>query len=257
MNSSALYKPSDAVWLTASAGSSYRAPALEERYKFIDLGHVVELGNPDLKSERGNFFDLGVKLKSARLEATANAFVHMLDNLITMAPADSVVFVSTDDGTDPIKRFARRYKNISRARLTGFDAMARWIALPGSILYGNISYVYGADRVTDQPLPAIAPLNAVLGIEQRLGKHGRIDIRTRAYDRQNRVAVGEKQTPGYVLLDAYVHSASIQAGKAQLQWTAGIDNVLNTAYRNHLTTNRDSWLLDPGRNFKCRLTILW
>jgi outer membrane receptor protein involved in Fe transport len=187
----------------------------------------------------------------------ANIFVHQLDNLITMAPTDSVAFIQTADGTVPVKRFARRYKNIARATLAGFDAEARWMAYPGNTIYGNISYVHGVDRDSGQPLPAIAPLNLVIGIRQKLGKAGTIDVRARGYHRQDRVAEGEKPTPGYALLDGYIHSAPIKIGTVQLHWTAGVENALNAAYRNHLATNRGNWSWEPGRNFKCKLTILW
>jgi len=50
-------------------------------------------------------------------------------------------------------------------------------------------------------------------------------------------------------------SEKIALGKTGLQIFAGIDNITNTSYANHLSTNRGSISVEPGRNFYIRMNF--
>jgi len=257
LNGNALFRISQHLHLTGSVGRSYRAPSLEERYKYIDLGYAVEMGNPELKPEQGNFFDTGLKINTETFKMSANLFLNVLNNMIVMAPADSTVFWLGDGSGTTDAMYTRRYRNIDRAKLAGFDFDIYWQMYAGGSLYGNLSFVRATDSYSGNPLAGIAPLNGLLGIRQQLGFIGFLEVNTRFYNRQHRVAEGEQPTDGYVLLNGYVQSRPIVLGRIQWQLSGGIENMLNTRYRNHLATNRGDWMLEPGRNVKFKLSFLW
>ncbi|HBH22138.1 MAG TPA: hypothetical protein DDY13_01820 [Cytophagales bacterium] len=251
------YHLNEDISLTTSYGRSYRAPSLEERYKFINLGNAIEMGNPDLVPEQGNFLDAGIKINTSRIQLTGNVFINYIDKMITMAPADSVSFFISDDAGPSQKTFARRYQNINKALLSGFEVSVDWLAYSSGVAYGQLNYVRGIDRSKEENLPQIIPFNGMIGLRQKVRDAGSIDLRVRHFAAQNNVAEGEVTTDAYTLLDCFFESEPLRMSGWQLQFTAGIENITNTRYRNHLSTNRGFWMLEPGRNIKCKVSILW
>jgi hemoglobin/transferrin/lactoferrin receptor protein len=251
------YQMLDGISLTAAYGRSFRAPSLEERYKYINLGNRVELGNADLVPEQGNFIDVGIKKRSAKLQFAANVFFNRISKMITMSPADSVVFVMEGDMGLSEKTFARKYQNIDEATITGFEMSVDWQAYPSTVVYGQVSYVRGIESNTKENLPGIVPLNSTAGLRRQLGNLGDVEFRTRIFNAQDKIAEGEVKSDGYWLLDCYATTSPITLGGSQLQFSAGIENIANTKYRSHLSTNRGNWALEPGRNVKLRLSVSW
>jgi outer membrane receptor protein involved in Fe transport len=217
----------------------------------------VELGNPDLVPEQGNFVDAGIKVNASRIQLTGNVFLNYLSSMITMVPADSVSFSAPEESGSTAKVHARRYENIDKALLSGFEFNVDWWLYPAGVAYGQLSYVRGDDRNTGDHLPQIAPLNGVVGIRHRITELGTIDVRSRFFGSQNKVAEGELPSEGYVLVDCFLTSKPIQMQGIQLQLSAGVENLTNTSYRSHLSTNRGNWMLEPGRNMKFKLSVTW
>ena len=60
-NMGLLYKVGEKTEFVMNAARSYRAASLEERFRYIDLGSKVQLGNPNLKPEKGYSVDLGFR----------------------------------------------------------------------------------------------------------------------------------------------------------------------------------------------------
>jgi outer membrane receptor protein involved in Fe transport len=69
------------------------------------------------------------------------------------------------------------------------------------------------------------------------------------------VAPGESTTESYFLSDFSIYSSSKELGITSFQIFAGVDNVFNKAYRNHLATNRGMILSEPGRNVFIKLVM--
>ncbi|MFA6826576.1 MAG: hypothetical protein WCR43_05985, partial [Bacteroidales bacterium] len=70
-----------------------------------------------------------------------------------------------------------------------------------------------------------------------------------------KIAEGEKETPGYYRLDAALNTKAFDLRFMKLQLFAGIDNITNNRYTNHLSTNRGDISVEPGRNFFIRLKL--
>ena len=76
-------KLSDSLDASLLAARGYRAPSLEERFKYIQLGGgVANWGNPDLDPEESLFFESGLTWRSDRAFAGISAFANLLDNMI-------------------------------------------------------------------------------------------------------------------------------------------------------------------------------
>nr|MCU0407160.1 TonB-dependent receptor [Ignavibacteriaceae bacterium] len=69
-----IYSLLPSIDLTLGLGASFRSPSLEERFQYIDQGSVVRVGNPELKPEKGQSIDFGVRHYSDNLKILSSFF---------------------------------------------------------------------------------------------------------------------------------------------------------------------------------------
>ena len=98
-NASALYHLLKNMDVTLNVGRSFRSPSLEERFKYIDLGSKVRLGDPNLKPEKGLFGDIGLRVWKDKLQIQANGFINYLNDMIVETPGIFVYALSTGINT--------------------------------------------------------------------------------------------------------------------------------------------------------------
>ncbi len=240
-----IYSLSRAIDITLTAARSFRSPSLEERYQYIDLGNLVELGNPGLKPERGYFFNSGLRIWDERLSLTLDIFLNNLTDLVVQEPG-------TYEG-----RAALIESNVGKARLYGFDLGTEYNVLYNFTLYANASYVRGRDIANNLDLPQIPPFNAKIGIRSRVIDFINADLSAITFASQNRIAPGEISTPGYTYFDLYLSTSPLNLGFTKLNILGGIENITNREYRNHLATNRGLITSEPGRNFFLKMSFSW
>ncbi len=241
-NVAAVIRLTPEINLTANVARSFRAPYLEERYQYIDLGNLVKVGDPSLKPEKGLFGDVGVRFYGSRASLSMNLFYNRIEDMVVEAP-------STYEGRSALKK-----TNVGTAVLYGAeirgDVASRGGALRG---YASAAYVYGQDRYLDAPLPLIPPFNGTAGLEVKLGGAARAEFVASFFADQERIASWEKRTPGYALYDLYLSSRPIGFAGLKTRLVLGVENLFDRAYRDHLSTNRGSITVQPGRNVIVRL----
>lgn len=238
-----LYKPSSSTDVTFTLARSFRSPYLEERYQYIDLGSLVKFGDPNLNPERGMFGDVGVRFWHDSWNLVANVFYNRINDMVIEAPA-------TYEGREALQK-----TNIGSAELYGFDMRLEYNPWRSFTVYGSAAYVYGQDTYINDPLPLVPPLNGRLGISGPVSRFFRFELAATLFATQSRTADWEIETPGYTLLDAYLSSKSVSLGSLNGKLFLGIENILDRAYRNHLSTNRGAITAEPGRNVSVRLQL--
>ncbi|MCK7522974.1 MAG: TonB-dependent receptor [Ignavibacteriales bacterium] len=211
---------------------------MEERFQYINLGGDVYLGNPNLKSERGIFTDVGFRVWNDNISLKTNFFYNSFNDLVI----DKPIIV------DSLYQKA----NVGKARLYGFDLGLEYSFINNIIFFATASFVRGEDTENKTALPQVPPFNGRVGVKSSSLKYISIEIASTFFTRQNNVSFGEKTTPGYVLFDGYVNSMPINLSIATVKLFAGVENIFNKQYRNHLSTNRGQILSEPGRNFFIR-----
>ena len=254
-NASMLYRLTAQIHLTASAGRSFRSPSLEERFKYIDLGSRVRLGDPELKPEKGWFGDLGFRIWKERLHVQFNLFTHYLHDMIVEVPG-VFVYTLTSDGpgvTDTLPALVNA--NVERAMLNGGEYSVSWQLLPNLVVLSQGSIVTGRNLSKKEFLPLIAPAQASAGLRYQLPGRFSVEWITRAVAPQRRVAQGETETEGYLVTDLSLFSFPVQLGTAGIQFFGGVDNLFNRSYRNHLATNRGEIRVEPGRNLYLKVIL--
>ncbi|MGE5621097.1 MAG: TonB-dependent receptor [archaeon] len=250
-NMDLLYSVMNGINLNFNLARSFRAPSLEERYKYIDQGNLIYLGDPDLKPEQGFSTDAGVRIFSDNYTVNLGVFLNSLSNMVVEKPS---TYKDKDTGKE---RAALISSNVGKARLYGFDLNAEYNFMSNYVCYLLASYVSGRDIEKDLYLPQMPPLNGKLGLRVPVQEYANIDFSATLFSAQNHVAQGEMKTPGYAYFDLYLNSVPFRIGKSSLTVFAGIENITDKSYRNHLASNRGLLNIEPGRNFFLKLDFNW
>jgi iron complex outermembrane receptor protein len=157
------------VTLGASVARAFRPPAIEELFSAGPhlATYAYEVGNPQLRAERGNGIDVFARLARRHVSGEVSVFAMRLNDFIYQQPLlDGVT-------GEPVRdRRLRRY-NVYRAeqadaRMHGAEGRLEWRVpqLRGLVLDGTVSWVEGTQQLPPvaagatawTPLPAMPPL---------------------------------------------------------------------------------------------------
>jgi len=253
INAGALYKLNADVDLALNLARSFRSPSLEERFKYIDLTNYVRLGNPDLNPEKGYSADLGIRIWKHRFNLQSGIFINRLTDMIVEKSGNFIYTLTSDSQPDTVAALIN--SNIRKALLYGFDFKFDYNFYNNFVLFGSGSYVRGKDTGEDKNLPQIPPFKGRLGMRYTCSSIGSIELAVIGAAKQNKIAEGETKTDGYMRFDLALSSTDINLSFARLQLFAGIDNITDKSYTNHLSTNRGNITAEPGRNIFVRLKL--
>jgi len=213
--------------LRASFGQGYRVPNLKERYYLFDhsaLGYMV-LGNPDLKPEASNSFQLGGTL-TFRQDVTfeVNAFMNRVKDLIQTDMSNTTII----DGVT-----AYTYRNIARARTQGIETGLRWQATPALALNVGYTFTDAKNLDTGGELTRRPRHIGRVGADWRALPDTTVSVRTRIQSSElissddvaqsNGGSGGGGRSPGWTTLDLMVNQ---KIGR-QLTLFAGINNLFD------------------------------
>lgn len=237
LNLAALYRLGSGHQFTFNFGKSFRSPSLEERFQFLDLGGLVKLGDPALKPEDGWFYDLGYSHYSNTAFWKVNFYLNLLQNMVVESPG------FTFQG-----RPATQFVNFGAAKLFGFDLAFEVQIIQPVVLFGNASIVRGEDSKKTENLPFIPADNGTIGFRIKALSFVQASVEVNGVLDQNKTAPSEKATPGYALVNLALHFTPVALPFGTLNLSAGVDNLLDRSYTNHLATNRGLIKAEPGRN---------
>jgi iron complex outermembrane recepter protein len=231
------WRPTTNVEAGFQIARAYRLPRLEELYS--DAPHLgagaYEIGNPDLKNEIGIGTDLFFRYRDQRLFMEAAVFYNTIQNFVTYSPTGQI----HEPGGLPVFIY-----DASHAELLGgeFDIVYR---SRNMTFTGGFDYVRGS-RIDSgrEPLPFMPPLRGKFGISYEASTWF-AGTSARVTGSQKRVADGEEETGGYVLLA--LDGGISMTDNERHTLTFRIDNALNTSYKDHLTRIEDRNRPMPGR----------
>lgn len=231
------------LWL----GRAQRSGSITERYiNFLPVGNdpYEMLGTPDIKPEVNNEIDLNFKYMAASTIVNLSLFTSYLQDYISSEIDPNLT------PRMPTAPGVRRYVNIDKAIMSGFEVSWSQKLVAGLSHQFSAAYTYGQNKILDQPLPEIAPMDMryILSGSYLNGKLTP-EASVRYVLQQDRISTefGETTTPSFTLVDASVNYKVNKLFSA----TLGAQNIFDVAYYEHLnrsgTTPRP--LYDPGRNF--------
>jgi hemoglobin/transferrin/lactoferrin receptor protein len=233
----AVYGLTDNLDLNLTLARSFRAPTIEERYLYADLGGVLTVGNPLIDPEEGAFVEGGVSAQLGSLKLTGQAYLNSLSNMVTQK------WGTFHDG-----RNAWVAANAGKAHLWGFETAADWVVSRRLLLSGDFSFTRGTDTKANANLPFMPPARGHLSVRWNAGKGYWIEPLATFVARQEKIAAGERITPGYGTFDLTL-GKTISFGNGLSQDLAlGIKNVGDKLYRDHLATSRGYEMYGLGRS---------
>jgi iron complex outermembrane receptor protein len=256
-----LFRPAaagDRFTIAASLARAARPPALEELY-FFGLHHgnfALEVGNPDLDSEKALGFDLSARFRGPRASGEVTFFRNDISSFIYRNLLTPEGFEARED--EFIDRFAGRepagHEHADAAEPDGeelaiVEFVGRDSVLQGLEAHADVAvservfvelgadYVRGEVKDTGDPLPRMPPFRLRGGVRyQWAGFQAGGEVLGVAT--QDRVSGIETPTDGYALLKLFI-SHSFQVERFLHTFTLRMDNVANTLYRNHLSLIKD------------------
>ena len=236
---------STALEATVLLATAFRSPSLEERFQYLNLGAAVHVGDPALRPERSLCLNAGLRFHGEDACASCDLFWNRLTDLVAEVAGTyegSPAFVKT---------------NVGKAQLYGAEASLEYMPTSWSVVRSSVAYVRGEDLLAHVPLMHIPPLNGTMEVCACVPTAGTATIIWRAAATQDEIAAGELRTAGYAVVDLAGVSEPWTFGTWALIVRAGVQNLLNRDYRNHLSTLRGSIISEPGRNFSFGADISW
>ncbi len=241
-NFTVAYAPDRSWQAKAGIGRGQRLPTLSEQFGFY-LFNAYDgydyVGNPDVKTERSLsvFGNLSYTRTAFKLSVNAR-YNHISDYILGL----------TVPGYEALNLYAagtKRYENIPFARTFTTHLQLFWKPLPALEFFNVLKYNRG-ETDGNGPLPLMPPLRNLFSVHFEKG-NCRLQFENEYSARQNRVnaGYGETKTPGFTLFHLRTRY-KIHAGESVIHLNAGVENLLDKAYSEHLDWGDYS---RPGRNF--------
>jgi len=235
--------------LYAQWAQGFRAPTVPELYQFyVNPGRYYLRGNPDLKPETSNGFDIGARFGHDDLGGSVSLYTNRYKN-----------FIDTFDlgGNANFILFRQEYINRDRVRISGVDVKGHWQFHPNWRIDAGLAYAQGKDTQRDEYLNSVPPLKSVIGVAYAQENWGG-DVTMTAIAKRSKVETGTHdllKTPGYALFDVSAWWQPIEKGP-RLQF--GVYNLFDKKYWDAVSlpaspsqSGQDyAYYSEPGRSFK-------
>lgn len=239
--------------LFAQWAQGFKAPNPSQLYlTYGSVGSYAVVGNPDLKPETSNGFELGARAGDDELGGKLTVFNTYYRNFIDQVAG----------ATDPNYPLGvTEYVNRSKVHIYGVEVSGQWAFSPGWRTWASLAVQTGKDTDLDVHLNTVAPLKAILGLAYDTETWGASAAATLAASRDKfeTTAVGSAflDRPGYEVFDlnGWWTPEFIPGMKLQ----AGVYNLFDEKYWNaaglpESTTLPVDYYSEPGRNFRVSAT---
>ena len=235
----------DNINIRANISSGFRAPNSAELLSNGVLGSVNRYvkGNHNLVSEQSNQIDFGFNYTTEHVNFSVNPFFNKINNYIYLAPTGNLI------GTAPVYEYTQKNANLYGGEMGihfhphGYD----WLHVRS-----DVSTVFAEDT-NGEPLPLIPAtrFNNTLKIQFKQKTNFSVKsifIQDIYKLDQNRVGQFETESDSYNLVNIGT-TMLVKTKTISFDIDAGVKNLLNTEYIDHLSRLKDYDLSAQGINF--------
>mgnify|MGYP002700338467 CR=1 FL=1 len=250
---------SDNFTIEAAYGRGVRSANMIERYiNHFTVGQdpYEYIGNPNLKAEVNNQFEIGFKGHSPlnTFKYATSFYYSSFENYI-IAVVDESLNRKYMPMAEP--RNPKIFKNLDEAYKTGFEAMAQIDFLRDFYFKTELAYVYAKNKDLNESLPLTAPFTTKLSLGlEKLTYWANVQYNITSKQDNISRSFGETKTDGYQTLDIRLGLKPIK----NVTLGVAVLNAFDEAYNNHLNfsfTNQADFgrtpITEPGRNFSAFL----
>ena len=257
LNTSLTWQVSESVEVQWAAGRGVRSPELLElfiNHFNVGMDAYEYVGNPNLTPEVNYQTDIRVEKRWESAMLYGDLFYSHLVNYIT-ARVDTTLSRKFLPCMDP--KHAKRFTNIDKAFMTGFEAGFEIKFLKKFRYIFGAGYTYAQNVSWDEPLSEIPPFTINNGVSYETEKIG-ADLKARIASDQNRISesFNESTTPGFAVFDFFLTYNPLDMLEIQF----AVTNILNKNYVEHLSRpykNQGAQCLyyEPGRSVNLGLKV--
>ena len=259
----------DNLEMTLGFASVERLPSVVEL--FMNGPHLAtgrfEVGNPNLKSETSNNFDITFNYEKDNYYAYASFFVNDVDNYIALIDEDEdhhddhgdEDHGDEDHGDDD---HGHGHGNLIHANYmqenAEFDGYEIEIGRTVELGSGELTISFGRDVVNAQfsdghNVPRINPARNIYSLSYKQNDLI-FKLHLKDVEKQNDFGEGESATEGYQMLDSRLTKTFSPGGKTVLKVSIFGNNLLDEVARNHSSFVKDEVPL-PGRNYGVKFNL--
>lgn len=225
----------------AKLASAQRLPSTSEQFGFYLFNRqdgYDYLGDPDLKKEHNLHAELNYSQSGERFKLKTSLFSYYFTNYI-MGIYDPSLSVMTAGA-----RGVKWYTNTSHARMLGGELAVSYVLATNRTVSLGVNSVFGWDY-ENAPLPQMPPVKINLLTNQPLwGFNLKPEWIWSAAQYRTSEKFNEQQTKSFHLINVHLEK-QVKWGENRLLMNAGVDNLLNAAYREHFDIGQ---VLRPGRS---------
>ena len=250
---------SDSLDVNIGFASVERLPSVIEL--FMNGPHMatgrLETGNPNLKSETSNNFDITFNYDSGDFYAMASFYVNDVDNYITLQ--DELDGHDKDDDADPHPH--PEYEHLIHADYVQEDAEFRGyefeIGRTFSLGSGDLTLSFGRDEVDAEfsdghNVPRINPARNIYSLSY-VESDWVFKLILKDVESQNDIGEGETKTDSYQMLDTRLTRTFNVGEESELKLSIFGTNLLDEVARNHSSFVKNEVPL-AGRNYGAKFS---
>jgi len=233
-------KPDPAVHILGRWSRGFRAPDLNDEVVLKVSSSGVDAPSPGLGPEHCNNFELGTKVRTARMQGSLFLFYNQLSNLIDRRPGTYDGKTYFDENGNGVKDSAefdifQKY-NVGRSHIYGFEYESffkiseKWEARAACF------WTRGENHTANEPLSRIPPFMGMVSIRVHPHARGWVELFVRMAGEQRRLStrdiddtrIGPEGTDGWATLNFRSH---VELGPTFVNIT--LENVTDRAYKEH------------------------
>ena len=262
----------DNLEMTLGFASVERLPSVIEL--FMNGPHLAtgrfEVGDPNLKSETSNNFDITFNYEKDNYYAYASFFINDVDNYIALMDEDEDHHDDhgdddhgdDDHGDDDHGDDDHGHGNLIHANYmqenAEFDGYEIEIGRTVELGSGELTLSYGRDVVNAQfsdghNVPRINPARNIYSLSYKQNDLI-FKLHLKDVEKQNDFGEGESATEGYQMLDSRLTKTFSPGEKTVLKVSIFGNNLLDEVARNHSSFVKDEVPL-PGRNYGVKFNL--
>lgn len=123
-----------------SYAAGFKTPSIQELYYDYENRGAITIGNPDLKPEKANYYNVNVEYTGKYLNISANGYINDVKDIIEKYD----IGATDEDKANGIKT-RNVYHNLDKASIKGFDISVNSYLGAGFSAAGAYNCVYAAD----------------------------------------------------------------------------------------------------------------
>jgi hemoglobin/transferrin/lactoferrin receptor protein len=226
-------------WMSVvgSYAQGFRAPSLTELYIGGTAGPHTFVANPDLKPEKTETYEGGLRFKFDNVAAARD----------TLRLSGTVFYTRAEDFIDAVTSGTTiTYRNITRASIDGAEAEAMY-DMPRVFAGLGVSRVRGHNDATGQHVSSMPADKLTVTGGGKVPEYDMVyGLRSRFYARQSRIDSTSTtlETGGYAVHGIFASWLPSHERLSGLRLDVGIDNLFDKLYRRHGTA-----LYEEGRDY--------